>query len=124
MNTSLGQYTAILSSCDSESRPGVLTAAKGSRPTNSMLPKAFVGCGKRQGQDDALSATLTLHLVLRLQSGMQMFIKSTGLSKVEPSDSIKNVKAKIQVHINIQQTEWRIHKYHRHTHGQTHTHTE
>merc|ERR1711956_166918 len=42
----------------------------------------------------------TLHLVLRLRGGMQIFVKTlTGKTithGVEPSDSIENVKAKIQ----------------------------
>ena len=42
-----------------------------------------------------------LHLVLRLRGGMQIFVKTlTGKTitlEVEPSDSIENVKAKIQV---------------------------
>jgi len=42
----------------------------------------------------------TLHLVLRLRGGMQIFVKTlTGKTitlEVEPSDSIDNVKAKIQ----------------------------
>merc|ERR1712203_1329884 len=42
----------------------------------------------------------TLHLVLRLRVGMQIFVKTlTGKTitlEVEPSDSIENVKAKIQ----------------------------
>ena len=42
----------------------------------------------------------TLHLVLCLRGGMQMFVKTiTGKTitlDVEPSDSIENVKAKIQ----------------------------
>merc|ERR1711962_1366310 len=42
----------------------------------------------------------TLHLVLRLRGGMQIFVKTlTGKTitlEVEPSDTIKNVKAKIQ----------------------------
>ena len=42
----------------------------------------------------------TLHLVLRLHGGMQIFVKSlTGETitlEVEPSDSIENVKTKIQ----------------------------
>ena len=45
----------------------------------------------------------TLHLVLRLRGGMQIFVKTlTGKTitlEVEPSDSIENVKAKIQVSI-------------------------
>ena len=43
----------------------------------------------------------TLHLVLRLRGGMQIFVKTlTGKTitlEVEPSDTIENVKAKIQV---------------------------
>ena len=42
----------------------------------------------------------TLHLVLRLRGGMQIFVKTwtgkTITSEVEASDSIENVKAKIQ----------------------------
>ena len=42
----------------------------------------------------------TLHLVLRLRGGMQIFVKTlTGKTitlEVEGSDSIENVKAKIQ----------------------------
>ncbi|XP_042206182.1 polyubiquitin-like [Homarus americanus] len=41
----------------------------------------------------------TLHLVLRLRGGMQIFVKTfTGkiTLEVEPSDTIENVKAKIQ----------------------------
>ena len=42
----------------------------------------------------------TLHLVLRLRGGMQIFVKTlTGKTitlEVEASDSIENVKAKIQ----------------------------
>merc|ERR1711976_973117 len=41
----------------------------------------------------------TLHLVLRLRGGMQIFKTLTGKTitlEVEPSDSIENVKAKIQ----------------------------
>ena len=42
----------------------------------------------------------TLHLVLRLRGGMQIFVKTlTGKTitlEVEPGDSIDNVKAKIQ----------------------------
>merc|ERR1712100_518903 len=42
----------------------------------------------------------TLHLVLRLRGGMQIFVKifigKTIIFDVEPADSIENVKAKIQ----------------------------
>jgi ubiquitin C len=46
----------------------------------------------------------TLHLVLRLRGGMQIFVKTlTGKTitlEVEASDSIENVKAKIQDKVN------------------------
>ena len=49
----------------------------------------------------------TLHLVLRLRGGMQIFVKTlTGKTitlEVEPSDTIENVKAKIQVLIPVSQ---------------------
>ena len=42
----------------------------------------------------------TLHLVLRLRGGMQIFVKTltgkTGTLEVESNDTIENVKAKIQ----------------------------
>ncbi|KAM8923398.1 polyubiquitin-like [Lycaon pictus] len=42
----------------------------------------------------------TLHLVLRLRDGMQIFVKTltskTIILEVEPNDTIENVKAKIQ----------------------------
>ena len=48
----------------------------------------------------------TLHLVLRLRGGMQIFVKTlTGKTitlEVEASDTIENVKAKIQVNISLQ----------------------
>jgi ubiquitin C len=47
----------------------------------------------------------TLHLVLRLRGGMQIFVKTlTGKTitlEVEPSDSIENVKAKIHLTVSI-----------------------
>ena len=47
----------------------------------------------------------TLHLVLRLRVGMQIFVKThTGETitlEVEPNDTIENIKAKIQDTINI-----------------------
>ena len=47
----------------------------------------------------------TLHLVFRLRNGMQIFVKTlTGKTitlEVEPSDSIENVKAKIQNRVDV-----------------------
>ncbi|QQP35666.1 AGAP002599-PA, partial [Caligus rogercresseyi] len=54
----------------------------------------FAGKQLEDGQES------TLHLVLRLRGGMQIFVKTlTGKTitlEVEPSDTIENVKAKIQ----------------------------
>ena len=51
----------------------------------------------------------TLHLVLRLRGGMQIFVKTlTGKTitlEVEPSDTIENVKAKIQVSLTYPRTD-------------------
>ncbi|XP_053659233.1 polyubiquitin-C isoform X3 [Anopheles marshallii] len=54
----------------------------------------------RQLQEYSIIKGSTIHLVLRLKGGMQIFVKTlTGKTitlEVEPSDTIENVKAKIQ----------------------------
>jgi ubiquitin len=72
-----------------------------SHPLSARASSCVGGqCGKlRHGQYN-LQEESTLHLVLRLRGGMQIFVKTlTGKTitlEVEPSDSIENVKQKIQ----------------------------
>ena len=51
-------------------------------------------------QDYSIQKDSTLHLVLRLRGGMQIFVKTlqgnTITLDVEPSDTIKDLKAKVQ----------------------------
>ena len=69
---------------------------------NAGEESLIVMCIRRYSLKFSLMCWLesTLHLVLRLRGGMQIFVKTlTGKTitlEVEPSDTIENVKAKIQ----------------------------
>ena len=55
--------------------------------------------------DHNIQRQSTLHLVLQLRGGMQIFVKTlTGRTitlEVEPSDTIENVKTRIQANVGI-----------------------
>ena len=70
------------------------------QPASRDFPCYFLfGC-KRDVPASHMQKESTLHLVLRLRGGMQIFVKTlTGKTitlEVESSDTIDNVKAKIQ----------------------------
>ena len=68
------------------------------RPSGGPRVRYHHAC--RPGDPALLFYTATLHLVLRLRGGMQIFVKTlTGKTitlEVEAQDTIENVKAKIQ----------------------------
>ena len=67
---------------------------------SEVTPPTSGLCNSASDTHVVASAESTLHLVLRLRGGMQIFVKTlTGKTitlEVESSDSIDNVKSKIQ----------------------------
>jgi ubiquitin C len=69
-------------------------------PRDQQIDFCWKAIGKRQDSNYNIQKEYTPHLVLRLQGGMKIFIKpltgQTVTVKVDPSDIIGSVMAKIQ----------------------------
>ena len=76
------------------------SVVRGQRGRRVLAPERLAFVWRKFCVDYNIQKESTLHLVLRLRGGMQIFVKTlTGKTitlDVEASDSIDNVKAKIQ----------------------------